>query len=187
MLLIAGLGNPTKEYEHTRHNMGFDCVDVIAGKFGIKINKSRFKALFGVGTVAGEKVVLIKPQTFMNLSGYAVGLLVKFYKADPKKDLLVIYDDTDIEAGHIRIRKSGSAGGHNGMKSIISSLGTEEFARIRIGIGKRKENDEMVDFVLGRFSAEDRKIIDEAIGKAADAACDMAENGIDHAMNRYNG
>lgn len=187
MMMIAGLGNPTKKYEKTRHNMGFDCVDILADRLGVKFKQSRFGALVAKGAWKGEQVILVKPLTYMNLSGNAVGPIAKYYKIDTKKDLVVIFDDTDTDVGKIRIREKGSSGGHNGMKSIISHLGHEEFIRIRVGIGKRPEYMEMVDFVLSHFPAAERKLIDEAEEKAADAVLDMIENGVSHAMNRYNG
>ncbi len=186
MYLIAGLGNPTKEYEKTRHNMGFDCLDLLAERLGVKFRQSKFGALTAKAVIGGEQVILVKPLTYMNLSGNAVAPIAKYYKIDTKKDLVVIYDDTDTDVGRIRIREKGSAGGHNGMKSIISHLGHEEFTRIRIGIGSRPEYMDMADYVLSRFPAEDRKLIDEAIVRAADAAEDIIKNGTSHAMNRYN-
>ena len=186
MYLIAGLGNPTKQYAGTRHNMGFDCVDILAKELNIKFKKSRFNALVGKGKIAGEDVLLVKPLTFMNLSGFAVGGLMKYYKLNAEKDLIVIYDDTDLELGKLRIRKKGSAGGHNGMKSIISNVGTDSFARIRVGIGSRGDAVEMVDFVLGSFTASERRLIDEALSRAAQAAQDIVKNGADHAMNNFN-
>ncbi len=186
MYLIAGLGNPTKKYEKTRHNMGFDCIDVLAEELNVQLKRSRFGALVGKCRIGSEEVLLVKPQTFMNLSGNAISPLAKYYRIDTRSNLCVIYDDTDMDVGKIRIRKKGSAGGHNGMKSIIGQLGHEEFLRIRIGIGKRSESTEMIDFVLGRFSSEERKLIDDAIKRAAAAACDAVRNGSDHAMNKYN-
>lgn len=187
MIMIAGLGNPTKKYENTRHNMGFDCVDILAERLGVKFKQSRFGALVAKGVWKGEQVILVKPLTYMNLSGNAVAPIAKYYRIDTKKELVVIFDDTDTDIGKIRIREKGSAGGHNGMKSIISHLGHEEFIRIRVGIGKRPEQMDMADFVLSRFNSADRRLIDEAQEKTADAALDMIENGVSHAMNRYNG
>ncbi|MCF0228527.1 MAG: aminoacyl-tRNA hydrolase [Parasporobacterium sp.] len=185
MFLIAGLGNPTKKYEHTRHNAGFDCIDILASRLAIKVNKIRSNALTGAGTFGGEKVVLIKPQTYMNLSGQAIQELMHFYKTDPEH-LIVIYDDTDLDVGKLRIRKNGSAGGHNGMKDIIKMIGTQEFPRIRVGIGHRPEYMDMVDFVLGRPQGDERRTLDEALEKAAMAAEDIIAKGMDHAMNSYN-
>lgn len=186
MFLIAGLGNPTDKYAKTRHNVGFDTIDILAERLNVKMKKTVFNALVGKAVVGGEKVLLVKPLTFMNLSGNAIKAVCRFYKINPKEELIVIYDDADLEEGRLRIRKKGSAGSHNGMKSIISMLGTEEFARIRIGIGKRPEQIDMVDYVLGHFDKETRKVMEEAFEKAADAASDIIENGMDHAMNHYN-
>ena len=185
MYLIAGLGNPSKEYEKTRHNMGFECVDVLAEKLGIKVNKSRFRTLVGTGTYNGEKVMLAKPQTFMNKSGDAIRPLLKFYRINPADRLIVIYDDSDLDIGKIRVRKQGSAGSHNGMKHISGQIGND-FMRVRIGIGKRPEHMDMVDYVLSRFGKEERHQIDEAIDRAADAVLDIMDEGIDKAMNKYN-
>ena len=185
MFLIAGLGNPTKQYEFTRHNAGFDCIDVLAPMLGIKVNRLRCKALTGKGKSGSEQVILAKPQTFMNLSGQAVAPLMNYYKIDISR-LIVIYDDSDLDVGKIRIRKSGSSGGHNGMKDIIRMTGTQDFIRIRVGIGKRPEFMEMPDYVLGRPDAQERKLLDEALERAAKAAIDIMENGADHAMNMFN-
>ena len=185
MYIIVGLGNPTKKYEHTRHNAGFDCIDILAAKLNIKVNRAWCRALVGKGTIGSEKIVLAKPQTFMNLSGQSVKALLNFYKTDPAH-LIVIYDDTDIEPGTIRIRRSGSAGGHNGMKDIIAMTGTGEFTRIRVGIGKRPEYMDMVDYVLGRAEGEDKKKMTLALADAAEAAVTIIEEGADRAMNKFN-
>lgn len=185
MYLIAGLGNPTKQYEHTRHNAGFDCIDILADMLGIRVNRLRNRALVGKGSAGGEQVILAKPQTFMNLSGQSVAPLMNYYKVDIRH-LIVIYDDTDLEVGRIRIRKSGSSGGHNGMKDIIRMTGTQEFLRVRVGIGHRPEYMEMPDYVLARPAGEERKLLDEALKKAAEAVKDILENGADHAMNIFN-
>lgn len=186
MYLIAGLGNPTKKYENTRHNMGFDCIEKLSSKFGIKMKRSRFSALVGKGEIGNESVILVKPQTFMNLSGDAISRIAKYYKIDTGKELIVIYDDTDLDIGSIRIKARGSAGGHNGMKSIIARIGSEEFIRVRVGIGKREEDSDMIDFVLGQFSEDERKKIDMALEKAAEAVEDIIRSGIEHSMNSYN-
>ena len=186
MYLIVGLGNPSKEYEKTRHNMGFDCIDILAEKLNIKVNKSRFRALTGSGMIGSEKVMLAKPQTFMNLSGEAVRPLTTFYRVDPAAKLIVIYDDSDLEIGKIRVRKQGSPGSHNGMKNITQQLGTNQFMRVRVGIGKRPDYMDMADYVLSRFSKDERKAIDEALEEAANAAIEIIENGIDRTMNKYN-
>ena len=187
MYLIAGLGNPTPKYEKTRHNMGFDCIDILAEKYKIVLKKSRFQALVGKGDIEGNQVLLVKPLTFMNLSGEAIRKIANYYKIDTKKELIVIYDDTDLAIGAIRLKAKGSAGSHNGMKSIVSNLGSEQFYRVRVGIGKRAENADMVDFVLGRFAPADRKEIDKALERAAESVVDIMSNGIDSAMNNFNG
>ena len=186
MFVIAGLGNPTEKYAKTRHNAGFDTVDILAEKLNVKMKKTVFNAMVGKTVIGGEKTLLVKPLTFMNLSGNAVRSVCRFYKIDPKEKLVVIYDDSDLEEGRLRLRKKGSAGSHNGMKSIVSCLGTEEFFRIRVGIGKRPEQMDMVDYVLGRYDKETRKIMEDAFARAADAAVDIVEHGMDHAMNQYN-
>lgn len=185
MYLIVGLGNPTKQYEHTRHNTGFDCLDVLASRLAVKINRSSCKAFLGKGYLGKEKVILAKPQTFMNLSGQSVGALLYYYKI-PVSHLIVIYDDSDLDAGKLRIRKSGSAGGHNGMKNIIQMIGTQDFTRIRVGIGHCPEQMDMVDFVLGHPVGEEKTKVSEAMERAADAVEDILANGVDHAMNKYN-
>lgn len=186
MFVIAGLGNPTDKYAKTRHNAGFDTIDILAEKLNVKMKKTVFNAMVGKTVIGGEKTLLVKPLTFMNLSGNAVRSVCRFYKIDPKEKLVVIYDDSDLEEGRLRLRKKGSAGSHNGMKSIVSCLGTEEFFRIRVGIGKRPEQMDMVDYVLGRYDKETRKIMEDAFAKAADAAVDIVEHGMDHAMNQFN-
>ena len=186
MYLIVGLGNPTEKYEHTRHNAGFDTIDILAQLLSVKINRSLHKSYYGKGMFGTEKIILAKPRTFMNLSGEAVRTLMQFYKID-RDHLIVIYDDSDLEPGRIRIRKSGSAGGHNGMKDIIRMIGTQDFARIRVGIGRPPEYMEMPDYVLGRPAGEEKGIMQAAFEKAALAAKDILENGVDHAMNHFNG
>ncbi len=186
MYIIAGLGNPTKKYEHTRHNIGFDVIDHLAEQYNISMNTKKFKGVCGVGTIEGNRVLLLKPQTFMNLSGNSVGEAVDFYKLDPAQELIVIYDDIDLAPGNLRIRKKGSAGGHNGMKDIIARLGTQEFLRIRVGVGAKIEGQDLVNHVLGHFSGEDRKLVEDAISNAADAVRLMVQEQMDAAMNQYN-
>lgn len=186
MYIIAGLGNPTKKYEHTRHNIGFDVIDHLAQQYNISMNTKKFKGICGTGAIEGSKVLLLKPLTFMNLSGNSVGEAVEFYKADPARELIVIYDDIDLEPGNLRIRKKGSAGGHNGMKDIIARLGTQEFPRIRVGVGAKIDGQDLVNHVLGRFSAEDRKMVETAVGNAADAVRLIVQEQTDAAMNQYN-
>lgn len=184
MFVIAGLGNPGKKYENTRHNMGFLVIDRLAEKNDIKVNKIKHKSLVGDGFISGRKSLLVKPQTYMNLSGEAVREVMDYYDVDTE-DLIVIYDDFDIELGSIRIRKKGSAGSHNGMKSIIYQLQSQDFPRVRIGIGKSGSAD-WKDFVLGRMNREEQKIIDDAVENAANAIMCILEKGIDKAMNEYN-
>ena len=186
MYLIIGLGNPEADYAKTRHNMGFNVINKLADKYTINVKKNKFKALFGQGIIEGEKVILVKPQTYMNLSGEAVIQFMNFYKI-PEENLIVIYDDFDTEPGKIRIRKFGSAGTHNGMKSIIEIIKTEKFPRIRIGIGKPKdENIDMISHVIGFIPEEEEKILEEGVEKGADAVIEIMRNGIDSAMNKYN-
>ncbi|MCI7145581.1 MAG: aminoacyl-tRNA hydrolase [Clostridiales bacterium] len=184
MYVIAGLGNPGKEYEKTRHNMGFQVVDRLSQKCGIPVNRLKHKALTGEGRIGGEKVMLVKPQTYMNLSGDSLAEIVSYYNVDIDK-LIVIYDDFDLEAGALRIRKKGSAGSHNGMKSVIYRLGSDEFPRMRIGIGSSGGSG-WKDFVIGRMSSDEEKALEETLDKAAEAAITIVEDGIDLAMNRFN-
>lgn len=186
MFLIVGLGNPTRQYEKTRHNVGFDVIDALAEKYNISISEKKQKALCGKGAIEGVKTVLAKPQTFMNLSGESVAALLGYYKLDPKTELLVIYDDISLAPGRIRIRKKGSAGGHNGIKNIISMIGTQNFMRIKIGVGEKPKGWDLADYVLGRFGKEERKLVDEAIEQAVSAAGLMAVGETDKAMNDYN-
>lgn len=184
MFVIAGLGNPGKKYENTRHNMGFLVVDRLAEKNDIKVNKIKHKALVGDGIISGRKVLLVKPQTYMNLSGESLREVVSYYGVD-LEDVIVIYDDFDLETGALRIRKKGSAGSHNGMKSVIYQLQSENFPRIRIGIGK-SGNLDWKDFVTGKVSGTEKDVIASAVDKAADAVMCILEKGIDKAMNEYN-
>lgn len=185
MFVIVGLGNPGKEYAGTRHNVGFDTIDCLAHNNNISMNKVKYKAVIGEGRINNQKVILVKPQTYMNLSGRSLREIVNFYKLD-MEDLIVIYDDIDTDVGKIRIRKKGSAGSHNGMKSIIYEIVSDKFPRIRIGIGKQKYGN-LADFVLGKFSKEERQWIDLAIKKAAEAVEILIKEGIEITMNRYNG
>lgn len=185
MYLIAGLGNPTREYDKTRHNAGFSVIDVLADKYGIDVSDRKHKALCGKGVIEGEKVLLLKPQTFMNLSGESIREAVDYYKIDPE-DLIVIYDDISLDPGQLRIRLKGSAGGHNGIKNIIAHLGTQEFPRIKVGVGAKPPKMDLADYVLGRFSAEEQKVMDEAFIEAAEAAVMMMRDGAERAMNHYN-
>ncbi len=184
MKIVVGLGNPGIEYAATRHNVGFMVVDSFAEKHSVAGWKSNFHALIGETKIDGEKVLLVKPQTFMNLSGQAVLAVMQFYKVD-KEDLLVIYDDMDLPTGAVKLRQKGSCGGHNGMRDIIRLLGTEQISRLKVGIGK-SEYAQGKDFVLGKFSAEEDEVIDNGIAKAMDGVTCWVKNGIAEAMNRYN-
>ena len=184
MFVVAGLGNPGRKYEKTRHNMGFWAVDRLAEKNDIKIKKIKHKALIGDGIISGEKVLLVKPQTYMNLSGESLREIVDYYNVDLSR-LLVIYDDFDIESGSLRIRKKGSAGSHNGMKSIINQLGSQDFPRIRVGIGA-SGGLEWKDYVIGRMSEREARLLEHTADRAADAVQCILEKGIDRAMNEYN-
>ena len=185
--LIVGLGNPGEKYENTRHNVGFQVADELAQRQNAPIQKLRFKALTNLLTIAGEKVLVMKPVTYMNLSGEAVRPAADFYKIPPDH-VVVISDDTALPVGRLRIRKGGSAGGHNGLKSIIQHLGTEEFPRVRVGVGEKPHPDyDLADWVLGKFVGEDKKTMDQAVKRAADAVECLIQNGPDKAMNRFNG
>lgn len=186
MYIIAGLGNPTQQYDHTRHNIGFDTITYLADRYHITMNTKKFQAICGTGIIEGQKVLLLKPQTYMNLSGNSIGEAVNFYKLDPATEVIVIYDDIALEPGYIRVRKKGSAGGHNGIKDIIAHLGTQEFQRIRVGVGEKPKDYDLAAYVLGHFAAEDRKKVEEAIAQAADAVGLMVQDRADEAMNLYN-
>lgn len=183
MYIIAGLGNPGKKYENTRHNIGFITLDYLADRHDIKINKIKHKALVGEGRIAGQKVLLVEPQTYMNLSGESLREVIDYYKVDIE-DMIVIYDDIDLEAGAVRIRKKGGPGTHNGMRSIVQHLGTD-FPRIRMGIGKERRGD-LADFVLGGFTKEDKEVLEPAVERAANAIEMYISDGIEKAMNKYN-
>ncbi|GFN35217.1 aminoacyl-tRNA hydrolase [Tepidimicrobium xylanilyticum] len=185
MFAIIGLGNPGKAYANTRHNVGFNAIDLLASRNNIKINKIKFKSVCGEGIIAGKKVLLMKPHTYMNNSGMAVLDLYNFYKL-PTENIIVVVDDIDIEFGTIRIKKKGSAGSHNGLKSIIYHLQTENFPRIKIGIGNKKEGQDLADFVLSQFTKDERVDIDQAIEKAALAVETILQYDIDKAMNEFN-
>ena len=186
MYIIVGLGNPTREYENTRHNIGFDVIDKLAQEFSITVLEKKHKALIGKGIINGQKVILAKPQTYMNLSGESVRELVDYYKVEEETELLVIYDDISLDVGQLRIRKKGSAGGHNGIKSIIQHLGTDVFPRIKMGVGEKPKGYDLADYVLGHFSKEERTIMDESAGKATKAVELMVIDEIGEAMNLYN-
>ena len=186
MFIIAGLGNPGKEYSHTRHNIGFDVIDALAQKYDIKVESSKHKALEGNGFIGSEKVLLMKPQTYMNLSGEAIRAAVDFYHVDPVNEVIVISDDIALEPGNIRVREKGSAGGHNGLKNIILHLGTQDFTRIRVGVGDKPDRMDLADHVLGHFSKEVRAEVDGAIDDAVAAIEVILREDVQAAMNRFN-
>ena len=186
MFLIAGLGNPDKKYEKTRHNIGFDTVDALAEKYNISITEKKHKALCGSGVIEGVKVILAKPQTYMNLSGESIAEIVNYYKVDPESELIVVYDDISLAPGQIRIRKKGSAGGHNGIKNIIANLGTDRFMRVKVGVGEKPKNWDLADYVLSPFTKDERPLVNLAIEHAAKAIEQMLNGDVDAAMNEYN-
>ncbi len=186
MYIIVGLGNPGKQYEATRHNVGFIAIDEIAKRLNIKVDRLKFKALIGEGRIGSEKIVLAKPQTFMNLSGQSVVELMNYYKV-PRENLIVLYDDIDIEVGKLRIRHKGSAGTHNGMKNIIYLLGFDDFPRIRIGVSKPRPQQDLASFVLSKFDKDEIPKMIESIETAAVATIEAVESTVDIAMNKYNG
>ncbi len=185
MYLIVGLGNPENEYANTRHNMGFDTINEFAKKYNINVNKNKFKGLYETAVILGKKVILLKPQTYMNLSGESVREIADFYNINPE-DIVVIYDDMDIEKGDIKIRKKGGAGSHNGMKSVVKELNSNEFARIRIGIGKPEFKLDMINYVIGKISKEEQDVLKNGVDKAVQAIEEIISNGIDSAMNKFN-
>lgn len=186
MYIIVGLGNPGKQYEHTRHNVGFDTIDVLAERYRISVDAKKYKALYGKGMIEGNKVILAKPQTYMNLSGESVRELIDFYKIDEAEELIVIYDDISLEPGQLRLRAKGSAGGHNGIKNIIAHLGGQEFKRIKVGVGEKPKGYDLADYVLSRFSKEERQRVDVSLERAADAAVKIITDDMASAMNEYN-
>lgn len=185
MKLIVGLGNPEKDYSGTRHNMGFNVLNLLAKEYEIDVSRNKFEAEYGSGIIENEKVILIKPQTFMNASGRSVIEFVKFYKIS-LEDLIVVYDDMDIEISNIRIRKYGSPGGHNGMKSIVNILSDDRFPRVRVGIGKPIYEEDMINYVIGAIPEEEKEGLEKGIKKAKEAIVEILKNGIDSAMNKYN-
>ncbi len=186
MYLIVGLGNPDRKYENTKHNMGFDAVTELIDRYRIPSSGISMKGMYGKGIIQGQKVILLKPLTYMNLSGDAVSAYVRYYKIDPEKELIVIYDDTDLSPGQIRVRKSGRPGTHNGMRDVTAKLGTEKFCRIRVGIGQRPSYMDLVDYVMSPFPKDERVLVDEALKKAADAVEMILSEGVEAAMNTYN-
>ena len=186
MYIIAGLGNPEKKYDGTRHNIGFRMIDAVAGRFGIDIGERKHKGLIGKGMIGGEKVILVKPITYMNLSGDCIRETADYYKVGPQ-NAIVLFDDISLDVGKIRIRKKGSAGGHNGIKSIISQLGTDDFPRLKFGVGDKPAGTDLVNHVLGHFSSADEKKVSEEMDRVCDAVECMITEGCDAAMNKYNG
>ncbi len=185
IFLIVGLGNPGTKYNNTRHNVGFDTIDYLSNKLNVKLSRIGFKGVYGEAELDGVRTILLKPQTYMNLSGESVRDAASWFKI-PMEKILVIYDDIDLEPGKIRVRPKGSSGTHNGMKSIIYQLQSDSFPRVRIGIGRAPERWDLADYVLSRFSKEDREIIDQSIEKAADAVLTIVRSGVEKAMNSYN-
>lgn len=186
MYLIVGLGNPGRQYEATRHNMGFDVIDRLVEEYRIPQGGVKFNAMYGKGIIGGQQALLMKPLSYMNLSGGPVRDMVNYFKIDPETEMIVIYDDIDLDPGQLRIRKQGSAGGHNGIKDLIQKLGTQKFVRIRIGVGAKPKDWDLADYVLGRFPSEDRKLVDEAQERACKAVETILSSGADAAMNEFN-
>lgn len=185
MYLIVGLGNPEEEYSKTRHNMGFNVINELAKKNNIEIDKKKFKALYNTGIIQNQKVILAKPQTFMNLSGESIKEIVDFYSI-PLENIIVIYDDIDIEKSEIRIRKKGSSGAHNGMKSVVEKLNTIDFIRIRVGIGKPEYKTDMINYVIGNVPKDELDTLNLGVEKAVQAIEEILKNGVDIAMNKFN-
>lgn len=186
MFIIAGLGNPTLRYEGTRHNVGFDVIDLLADKYNIAVDTRKGRALIGKGIIEGHKAILAKPQTYMNLSGESIRSLADYYKIDEKEELIVLYDDVSLDIGQLRIRKKGSAGGHNGIKSIIQHLGTDVFMRVKIGVGEKPKKYDLADYVLGHFTKAEREQMEEGYENCVKAVGMMLNGGTDAVMNEYN-
>ena len=185
MYLIVGLGNPESDYSNTRHNMGFNTINKLAKQYEIEISRSKFKGLYGTGMIEGEKVILLKPQTFMNLSGESIKEIVEFFKIEMEQ-IIIIYDDIDIEPGTIKIRKAGGPGTHNGMKSVVHELNTQNFKRVRVGIGMPEETEDLVEYVIGAIPEEEKEKLDKGTDLAKDAVIEIIKSGIDIAMNKFN-
>lgn len=186
MYIIVGLGNPKREYDNTRHNIGFDVIDALAEDNRIGMTEKKHKAIIGKGIVGGQKVILVKPQTYMNLSGESVRELIDYYKVDETEELIVISDDISLDVGQLRIRKKGSAGGHNGLKNIIMHLGHDTFQRVKMGVGEKPKHFDLADYVLGHFSKEERIVMNDSIKDACKAIEMMINDDVDGAMNIYN-
>ena len=185
MYLIVGLGNPEEDYGGTRHNMGFDTLNKIAKQYEIEINKKKFKGLYGKGKIENKDVILLKPQTFMNLSGESIKECIDFYKIN-LENIIVIYDDIDIDKGIVKLRKKGSAGTHNGMKSVIQCIGTGEFSRVRIGIGMPEHKGDLINYVIGYVPEDEKEVLDKGCETAKNAIIEILKDGIDIAMNKFN-
>ena len=185
MYIIIGLGNPEKDYSNTRHNMGFQVINKLAKQYEIEVTKSKFKGLYGNGVIEGEKVILLKPQTFMNLSGESVKEILQFYKIEIEQ-IILIYDDIDIEPGVIKIRKTGGPGTHNGMKSVVHEINTQNFKRVRVGIGMPEDKEDLIEYVIGAIPEEDKEPLEKGIELAKEAVVEIIKNGIDIAMNKFN-
>lgn len=186
MYVIVGLGNPGREYQNTRHNIGFDVIEALADVAGISVIERKHKAIIGKGVLDGQRVILVKPQTYMNLSGESVRDVIDYYKLDATQDLIVVSDDTSLDVGNIRVRKKGSAGGHNGLKNIIAHLGHDTFMRVKMGVGEKPKGYDLADYVLGHFTGDERKVMDEAAKTAVEAIRMMMSGDIDRAMNQFN-
>lgn len=186
MYIIVGLGNPGKDYQNTRHNIGFDVIDALAETVGISVAEKKHKALIGKGVIDGQKVILVKPQTYMNLSGESVRDVIDYYKIDEEQEMIVVSDDISLDVGMLRVRKKGSAGGHNGLKNIIQHLGHDTFMRIKMGVGEKPKGYDLADYVLGHFTREERKVMDEAAKTATEAIRMMIAGDVDRAMNAFN-
>ena len=186
MYIIVGLGNPGEKYAHTRHNVGFEVIDILADRIGIHVDEKKHKGLCGRGVLEGQKVVLVKPQTFMNASGECVRAVADFYKVT-EEEIILVYDDISLEPGRLRVRGQGSAGGHNGIKNIIAHLGSQEFPRVKVGIGEKPKGMDLADYVLSHFSKGEWEQMEEAFRNAADAVTVLISQGTEEAMNRFNG
>ena len=186
MYLIVGLGNPGRQYEATRHNMGFDVIDKLVEEYRIPQSGVKFNAMYGKGVIGGQQALLMKPLSYMNLSGGPVRDMVNYFKIDPETEMIVIYDDIDTEPGNLRIRKQGSAGGHNGIKDIIKQLGTQKFVRIKVGVGAKPQGWDLADYVLGRFDSKSRELVEDAQDRACKAVEMILSDGPDAAMNEFN-
>ena len=185
MYIIIGLGNPEKDYGNTRHNMGFQVINKLAKEYEIEVTKSKFKGFYGTGVIEGEKVILLKPQTYMNLSGESVKEILQFYKIDVEQ-IILIYDDIDIEPGAIKVRKTGGPGTHNGMKSVVHELNTQNFKRVRVGIGMPEDKGDLIEYVIGAIPEEDKELLEKGTELAKEAVVEIIKSGIDIAMNQFN-